>query len=74
MLITTTYFCLNSKSNISDKVKLEADIENDLQSINLGKKMLVNFNISKTKLPSFNHHIELILFIYLQILSINIGI
>lgn len=42
---TTVYSCLQF-----DKVKLEADLQNDLQSVvNWGKEWLVNFNISKAK-------------------------
>lgn len=42
---------LNSKSDMFDKNKLVAYIENNLQSlVNCNKKWLVNCNISKTKL------------------------
>lgn len=45
---------LNGKSDLFDKVKLAAEVKNELQPVvNWGKKWLLNFNTSKTKLLSF---------------------
>lgn len=51
----TIYSCLNVKFDRFYKIKLTADIRNDLQSVvNWYKKWLVNVNTSKTKMFSFN--------------------
>ncbi|CAE1157727.1 unnamed protein product [Acanthosepion pharaonis] len=56
---TTIYSCLKNKSSLADKTHLAVRLEKDLQSIvNWGKIWLVNFNASKTKLLSINHHRE----------------
>ncbi len=54
---TTIYSCLKNKSSVADKTNLAVRLEMDLQSVvNWGKNWLVNFNASKTKLLSINHH------------------
>lgn len=54
------YTCFHSKSERFDKIKMAAELENDIQSIvTWGKKYLVNVNTSKTMLIYFNHLREL---------------
>ncbi|CAE1315900.1 unnamed protein product [Acanthosepion pharaonis] len=56
---TPIYSCLKNKSSLADKTHLTVRLEKDLQSIvNWGMNWLVNFNFSKTKLLSINHHRE----------------
>ena len=52
---STLYSCLNKTDDLFDMVELAANLEYDLRStVEWGKKWLVSFNTSKTKLLSIN--------------------
>lgn len=55
----TLFTPVSIKSGIADKAHLRVGLEKNLQSvIDWGRRWLVNFNASKTKVLSFTHHKE----------------
>ena len=59
---TTLYSSLNKTKDLFDKVELDADLENDLQTVvEWRQKWLVTFSASKTKLLSINRFREPVL-------------